>query len=133
MFFLGIDQKCRAVTKASTKGTDWLLLLSGDGFHAHKFTLAAQALFHEMKTLHLIEESDSSHVNQAFDREVAKSGKATARETLPLVIRHKVFGPSEHLDQWQLLVIACLEGRRPANIGADPRLSLRGRDLRRSV
>jgi hypothetical protein len=84
----------------------WWLLLSGDGFHAHKFTLAAQALFHKMKILHQIEEGDSSHVNQPFDRDVAKSGKATARETLPLVIRHKVFGPSEHLDQWQLLVIA---------------------------
>ena len=59
-----------------------------------------------MKILHQIEEGDSSHVNQAFDREVAKSGKAAARETPPLVIRHKLFGPSEHLDQWQLLVIA---------------------------
>lgn len=85
---------------------DWWLLLSGDGFHAHKFTLAAQALFHELKMLHQIEEGDSSHVNQAFDRDVAKFGKATARETLPIVIRHKVFGPSEHLDQWALLVIA---------------------------
>ena len=59
-----------------------------------------------MKILHQIEEGDSSHVNQAFGREVAKSGGATAREAPPLVTRHKLFGPSEHLDQWQLLVIA---------------------------
>ena len=55
---------------------------------------------------HQIEEGDASQVNQPFDRHAAKHSKATAREILPLVVRHKVFGPTEHLDQWQLLVIA---------------------------
>ena len=63
---------------------DWWLLLTGDGFRAHKFILAAQVMFHDRKLLHLIEEGDSSHVNQQFDRDVTRHAKATARETLPL-------------------------------------------------
>ena len=51
---------------------DWHVLLTGDGFHAHKYTIAAQRTLLEAKILHLIEEGDSSHVCQAHDRHVAK-------------------------------------------------------------
>lgn len=54
---------------------DWWMLLCGDGFHAHKFTVLAQICLRAHKTLHLIEEGDSSQVNQPFDREAAKHGK----------------------------------------------------------
>ena len=50
----------------------WHVLLSSDGFHAHKFTIAAQRKLLEARILHLIEEGDSSHVCQAYDRFVAK-------------------------------------------------------------
>lgn len=85
---------------------DWWMILTGDGFHSHKFTIDAQVALRRAKIIHLIEEGDSSQINQPFDRYAARHSKATAREVLPLVIRHKVFGTTEHLDQWQLLTIA---------------------------
>ena len=82
----------------------WHVLLSSDGFHAHKFAVAAQRKLLEARILHLIEEGDSSHACQACDRFVAKCGKASMREVLDLVMRHRVFGT--HMDQWDLLLVA---------------------------
>ena len=81
---------------------EWWVLLSGDGFHAHKMTAAAQQELYDHKIIHIIEEGDSSHCNQAFDRQVAKHGKCCMREVLDLVNRCNVFTA---MDQWGLLLV----------------------------
>ena len=81
---------------------EWWVLLGGDGFHAHKMTAAAQEVLYSHKIVHIIEEGDSSHCNQAFDRRVAKHGKACMREGLELVNRCNVFTV---MDQWGLLLV----------------------------
>jgi len=45
-------------------------------------TLKAQEELRKRRIELIIEEGDSSHVNQPFDRQVAKTGKATMRSVL---------------------------------------------------
>ena len=47
---------------------NWWVLATADGFRAHKMTLKAQDVFRDHKIMLIIEEGDSSHCNQAFDR-----------------------------------------------------------------
>ena len=82
----------------------WWVLATADGFHAHKMTLKAQQVFRDHKIMLIIEEGDSSHCNQAFDRAVAKHGKSVMRASLDITTRHRVF--SGQVDQYGLLLIA---------------------------
>ena len=83
---------------------EWTVLLTGDGFHAHKMTLVAQQLLAASKIIFVIEEGDSSQCNQAFDRQVAKHGKSLMRAALDIVSRHNVY--QNHIDQYGLLLIS---------------------------
>jgi hypothetical protein len=58
-----------------TDHPDWWVRFTEDGLYVHKFSLAAQGVSHEHKIANVIEEGFSSHINQPFDREVAKKGK----------------------------------------------------------
>jgi len=89
---------------------NWWVLVTADGFHAHKMTLFAQEELRRNKIMLLIGEGDSSHCNQAFDKFVAKHGKSCVRSALDLVTRHNVHG--NHVDQWALLLISLSGIRR---------------------
>jgi hypothetical protein len=71
---------------------DWWIRLTGDGFGSHKNTLKAQETLRENKIVYVIEEGDSSHVNQPFDGETAVETKRVMRSTLDEVRATNVFG-----------------------------------------
>ena len=50
----------------------WWVRMTCDGFGSHKRTIRAQELLHKFKIEMVIEEGDSSHVNQPFDRYLCK-------------------------------------------------------------
>jgi hypothetical protein len=82
----------------------WWVLEVFDGFGPHVSSYCAMKMRYESKILSLKEEADSSHVNQAYDRFVAKSDKSLKREALGLLrssVHNKV------IDQWGLLHV-CL-------------------------
>ena len=78
--------------------------MTADGFGPHKMTLKAQQVFLLYRIILLIEEGDSSHVCQPFDRTVARSGKCSMRDVLGTVLRTNVFGPC--IDQYALVLVA---------------------------
>jgi len=81
---------------------DWWVLLSLNGFGSHVNVFEAHDFFAKEKILVIKEEGDTSHVNQAYDQQVAKDDKTfmrTAVEALNPVLRQK-------MDQWYLIVIA---------------------------
>jgi hypothetical protein len=63
----------------------WWMLEIFDGFGPHLSSLAAMEIRHDNKILAMKEEGDSSHVNQAYDKFVAKSDKAHKRESLGML------------------------------------------------
>ena len=67
----------------------WWVLEIFDGFGAHLLSLKALEFRWKNKILSLKEEADSSHVNQAYDKFVAKSDKAVQRLSLSLL--RKIF------------------------------------------
>ena len=73
-----------------------------DGFNAHIFNHEANVDRFDKKVLSLKEEGDSSHINQAYDRLVARSDKAVNREALIWMQRDKVSN-AHTIDQWDLL------------------------------
>ena len=81
----------------------WWVFFTLDGFHAHKMTLKAQLIFAKYLLMILIEEGDSSHVNQTFDRFVARCGKSCMRECLELL---NDFNLGDHMNQWGLIPVA---------------------------
>jgi hypothetical protein len=67
---------------------DWWVRYSVDGFGSHKKLLIVMRIFAAYLITLLIEEADSSHVNQPFDRGVAKHGKSTMRGVLDLLLQN---------------------------------------------
>lgn len=61
---------------------DWWMIKFIDGFGPHTSSLDAMQIYYDAKILLLKEEGDASHVNQAYDQEVAKNDKITMRECL---------------------------------------------------
>eukprot|EP00956_Cyclotella_meneghiniana_P037992 scaffold147505_cov79-Cyclotella_meneghiniana.AAC.1 len=80
----------------------WWVLELVDGFNAHIFNHEANVDRFDKKVLSLKEEGDSSHINQAYDRLVARSDKAVNREALIWMQRDKVSN-AHTIDQWDLL------------------------------
>jgi hypothetical protein len=81
----------------------WWVVLSLDGFGSHVNVHKAQEIFSQHKILVIKEEGDTSHVNQAYDQQVAKADKRMMRHNLELV-RSKLGG--NKLDQWVLIQLA---------------------------
>ena len=84
------------VLRSSTPGT-------AGGFKSHKETLEAQEIMRKYKILNVIEEGDTSHVNQPFDDECAIEVKGQHRNALGAVRESKVFGPI--LNQSHLILV----------------------------
>ena len=80
----------------------WWVLELVDGFGAHIFNHEANIDRFENKVLSLKEEGDSSHINQAYDRLVARSDKAINREAL-IWMQHDKTINAHTIDQWDLL------------------------------
>jgi len=88
-------------------------MLSVDGFGCHCNDVKVMQLYRD-SNIHLIkEEGDSSHVNQAFDRLVAKQGKAMARYMLSL-FRNNTQVSRGLPDQYGVLVCAVAAVREMA-------------------
>ena len=75
----------------------------------HKFSLAAQKVFHEHKIANVIEEGFSSHINQPFDREVAKRGKHEMKSAIAMLQKSSAVGS---VMSQQHLVYCALHGLR---------------------
>ena len=88
---------------------DWWVRFTEDGVYVHKFSLAAQKVFHEHKIANVIEEGFSSHINQPFDREVAKKGKHEMKSAIAVLQKSNAVGS---VMSQQHLVFCALHGLR---------------------
>ena len=75
---------------------DWWVVKTLDGFKSHVNSPEALQVYWDHKILLIKEEGDSSHVNQPFDRLVAKADKLNMRSLLAMIKRKVV-------DQWDLV------------------------------
>ena len=80
-----------------------LITLTFDGFKSHVKNLAELVVFADNNILCAVENRDSSEINQAFDRFVARAGKKRAAKALDDLRRSHV---SPIIDQWTLVMIA---------------------------
>jgi hypothetical protein len=67
----------------------WWAIELFDGFGPHTSSYYAMKHRYDNKILCLKEEGDSSHVNQAYDKFVAKSDKSLQKDGLSIVRDHK--------------------------------------------
>ena len=81
-----------------------------DGFGSHLNNYEANKLRADNKILSLKEEGDSSSVNQAYDKEVARSDKNVQRDALSVIRKW-----TNLLNQWDLVVCGCAAVRHTAN------------------
>lgn len=81
---------------------EWWVLKIVDGFGAHVKNLEAMLVYHEHKILVLKEEGDASHVNQAYDRLVARCDKSWIRDAVD-ILRRSTSLTRGVIDQWQLI------------------------------
>ena len=80
----------------------WWVLKIIDGFGPHVSSEAAMQIYYDKKIVLLKEEGDSSHVNQAYDQEVAKSDKRSMRSALGF-LRSSSKLTRQTIDGWQLI------------------------------
>ena len=80
----------------------WWALEILDGFGAHLSNVESLRKRFASKILTLKEEGDSSHVNQAYDKHVAKSDKRIQRLTLGMMRTEKQWC-SNIMNQWDLM------------------------------
>ena len=79
-----------------------LVALTFDGFKSHLKNLAELVSFADNNILCAVENRDSSEINQAFDRFVARAGKKRAAKALDDLRRAHV---SPIIDQWTLVMV----------------------------
>uniref|UniRef100_A0A7S2XM23 Uncharacterized protein n=1 Tax=Attheya septentrionalis TaxID=420275 RepID=A0A7S2XM23_9STRA len=108
----------------------WWALEVFDGFGPHVSSYEAMKLRYEAKILSLKEEGDSSHVNQSYDRFVAKSDKSLKCEGLSLL---RSAPHIKMIDQWAIIsvVLYILRETKPETwtssfraCNMDPRVSI---------
>ena len=82
-----IPKFCKSIQKKEITWdhTDWWVLLSLDGFTSHVNALNAHEIFAEFKIMVIKEEGDTSHVCQAYDKQVAKDDKMHMRADLNML------------------------------------------------
>lgn len=112
------EEAWEAITPSIVKGIrsmpfikdnpQWWVVEIFDGFGAHLSSLDAMQQRHDAKILALKEEGDSSHVNQAYDKYVAKADKSGKREGLALMrgmqfTGFETEGGAKIMDQWGLV------------------------------
>ena len=80
---------------------DWYVLEIVDGFGAHLKKYDALKMRLDAKIICVKEEGDSSSVNQAYDKFVAKSDKKVHRQTLDVL--REMAGANGIFNQWQMV------------------------------
>ena len=90
---------------------DWWFIEITDGFGPHHNSLSAMEMRANGKCISLKEEGDSSHVNQAYDKFVAKGDKKSACDSLNF-LRSARYRIGHGMDQWSLVhvVLQCVKG-----------------------
>jgi hypothetical protein len=92
----------RQLNKHVKANPDWWMVEIFDGFGAHLSSLKAMQERYDNKISSVKEEGDSSHVNQAYDKLVAKSDKRAGNESLGM-LRSATFLNRGVVDQWGLI------------------------------
>ena len=106
MLCKGLRHKIRQA--AATFGIDGatadklLLGLTFDGFKVHTKMLMQLTIFRSYNIIAAVEDRDSSQINQAFDRLVAKAGKKRAAEALDDLLRSHIMPV---IDKWSLILV----------------------------
>jgi hypothetical protein len=93
----------------------WWMLEILDGFGPHTLNLEAMQIRDNHKILCLKEEANSSHVNQTYDRNVAKGDKASARYSLANLRTWRQVTKGK-IDQYHLLHVGlgCVRDTKPS-------------------
>ena len=81
---------------------DWWVLLSLDGFTSHVKVLNAHEIFSELIIMVIKEEGNTSHVCQAYDKQVSKDDKTHMRAALNMINPVLV----QSMDQCYLIAIS---------------------------
>ena len=92
-----------------------LVGLTFDGFKSHVKNLEELLNMSDSNILAVVEGRDSSEINQAFDKFVARAGKRRASITLDQIRRSRI---NPVIDQWMLVlvVLAMLRDCRDSNV-----------------
>lgn len=81
----------------------WWMLEVFDGFGVHLLRFEAMQKFHDSKILSMKEKGNSSDVNQAYDKFVAKNDKAAQADCVSMMHSTRK-SPFQIADQWWLLL-----------------------------
>ena len=79
----------------------WWVVEIFDGFGAHLNNIDANKMRWDAKLISIKEEGDSSSINQAYDKQVARSDKRQQRMTLGYL--RQLRGQNRFVDQWSLI------------------------------
>ena len=82
--------------------SDWWVIEVMDGFGAHLISEEANTIRFKNKIISLKEEGDSSYINQAYDKYVAKEDKHIQRNNLTFIMDSRKWN-SDITNQWGLL------------------------------
>ena len=85
------------------KADQLIVALFLDGFKAHTKNLLELIKMAKQNMIACVENRDSSAINQAFDKFVARAGKRRAAKILDIIRRSHVY---PIIDQWTLVVVA---------------------------
>jgi len=96
----------RNINKHVAANPDWWVLELLDGFGAHFASYEALKIRYDNKVLTGKEEGNSSHVNQAYDQDVAKKDKAAAEEALGFLKNDLCIKYNGHIDAYALLQVS---------------------------
>lgn len=104
-----VSERIRALPEVAKRPT-WWVVLHLDGLVSHHKVLEANKIFEAYRIRVIIENSHSSQINQAFDKDPARASKQALRVWIPTV-RDKLGSiQGTSMDQWTLLtVVACTE------------------------
>ena len=91
----------RGINRHTKANPDWLMTEIMDGFGAHLASYEAMRIRKEKNIQQVKEEGDSSHVNQAYNKFVAKQDKQVSYESLAM-LRKSTYARS-YVDQWDLI------------------------------
>jgi hypothetical protein len=83
----------------------WWFRLHLDGLKSHEAVYKANEIFFLFRILLVIERSNSSHVNQAYDKDPARVSKDTMRTFIPAVRDTLGYIVGHEMDQWALLKV----------------------------
>ena len=84
----------------------WYVMGIFDGFGSHCMNHTALDMRLEANIVSIKEEGGYSSVDQAYDKEVAKTKKRVQRHSLAYLRQMK--GSNNFIDQWSLIIVGCV-------------------------